>query len=108
MVGLELNWDDVERLYDAAGLAPQVSSTASRIAVPVYRSGEQIGKATSTTWSPALKKMLALASISTPHARPDTELQMEITVEAVRHKVRARVCELPFFHPARKTATPPL
>ncbi|HXO88451.1 MAG TPA: aminomethyltransferase family protein, partial [Candidatus Acidoferrales bacterium] len=53
LVGLELNWDDVERLYDAAGLAPQVSSTASRIAVPVYRSGEQIGKATSTTWSPA-------------------------------------------------------
>ncbi|MGB9067666.1 MAG: aminomethyltransferase family protein [Candidatus Acidiferrales bacterium] len=108
LVGLELNWDDVERLYDAAGLAPQVSSTASRIAVPVYQSGEQIGKATSTTWSPALKKMLALASVSTPHARPDTELRMEITVEAVRHKVRARVRELPFFHPARKTATPPL
>jgi aminomethyltransferase len=108
LVGLELNWDDVERLYDATGLAPQVSSTASRVAVPVYRSGAQIGKATSTTWSPALKKMIALASISSPQARPGTELQMEITVEAVRHKVRANVRELPFFHPARKTATPPL
>jgi aminomethyltransferase len=108
LVGLELNWDDVERLYDATGLAPQVSSTASRVAVPVYRSGAQIGKATSTTWSPALKKMIALASLSSPQARPGTELQMEITVEAVRHKVRARVRELPFFNPARKTATPPL
>jgi aminomethyltransferase len=108
LVGLELNWDDVERLYDATGLAPQVSSTASRVAVPVYRSGAQIGKATSTTWSPALKKMIALASISSPQACPGTELQMEITVEAVRHKVRANVRELPFFHPARKTATPPL
>ena len=108
LVGLQLNWDDVERLYDATGLAPQVSSTASRIAVPVYHSGAQIGKATSTTWSPALKKMIALASISSPHARPGTELQMEITVEAVRHKVRANVRELPFINPARKTATPPL
>jgi aminomethyltransferase len=105
LVGLELNWDDVERLYDATGLAPQVSSTASRIAVPVYRSGAQIGKATSTTWSPVLKKMIALASISSPHARLGTELQMEITVEAVRHKVRATVRELPFFNPPRKTAT---
>jgi aminomethyltransferase len=108
LVGLELNWDDVERLYDATGLAPQVSSTASRVAVPVYRSGSQIGKATSSTWSPALKKMIALASISSAHAGPGTELQMEITVEAVRHKVRANVRELPFFNPARKTATPPL
>jgi aminomethyltransferase len=108
LVGLELNWDDVERLYDATGLAPQVSSTASRIAVPVYCSGAQIGKATSTTWSPVLKKMLALASISIPHARPGTELQMEITVEAVRHKVRTNVRELPFFNPPRKTATPAL
>jgi glycine cleavage system T protein (aminomethyltransferase) len=108
LVGLELHWDDVERLYDKAGLAPQVSSTASRVAVPVYRSGAQIGKATSTSWSPALKKMIALASISSPHARPGTELQMEITVEAVRHKVRSHVRELPFFNPARKTATPSL
>jgi glycine cleavage system T protein (aminomethyltransferase) len=108
LVGLELNWDDVERLYDATGLAPQVSSTASRIAVPVYRHGAQIGKATSTTWSPALKKMIALANILSSHAHPGTELQIEITVEAVRHKVRASVRELPFFHAARKTATPPL
>jgi aminomethyltransferase len=33
-------------------LAPQVASTASRVSVPVYRDGLQVGKATSTTWSP--------------------------------------------------------
>ena len=33
--------------------------------------------------------MIALASVSRAHAAPGTELQMEITVEAVRHKVRA-------------------
>ena len=106
LAGLDINWDDVERLYDSIGLAPQVSSTASRVAVPVYRRGFQVGKATSTTWSPSLKRMIALASIEREHAAPRTELQMEVTVEAVRHKVRATTRELPFFNPPRKTAPP--
>jgi aminomethyltransferase len=106
LAGLDINWDDVERLYDAVGLAPQVTSTASRVAVPVYRGGLQIGKATSTTWSPTLKKMIALATLNREHATPGTELQMELTVEAARHKVRAIVRELPFFNPPRKIATP--
>jgi aminomethyltransferase len=106
LMGLDIHWDDVERLYDAIGLAPQVQSTASRVAVPVYWGGLQVGKATSTTWSPSLKKMIALASLHREHAAAGTELQMELTVEAVRHRVRATTRELPFFNPARKTATP--
>jgi aminomethyltransferase len=106
LMGLDINWDDVERLYDAIGLAPQVPGTTSRVPVPVYRGGLQVGKATSTTWSPTLKKMIALASIKREHAAAGTELQMELTVEAVRHKVRATTRELPFLNPARKTATP--
>ena len=106
LMGLEINWDDIERLYDAAGLAPQVPTTASRVAVPVYRGGLQIGKATSTTWSPTLKKMIALASLDRNHAAPGTELQIEVTVEAVRHRARAKVVPLPFFNPPRKMATP--
>jgi len=108
LVGLDINWDDVERLHDAMGLAPQVPSTASRVAVPIYRGGTQIGKATSTTWSPTLKKMIALASVRRECAHPGTELEMELTIEAVRHKARATVRQLPFFNPARKTAAPAL
>lgn len=106
LAGLDINWDDIERLYDSIGLAPQVPSTASRVAVPVYRGGFQVGKATSTTWSPSLKRMIALASIRREHAVAGTELQMEVTVEAVRHRVRATTRELPFFNPPRKTAPP--
>jgi aminomethyltransferase len=107
LMGLELNWEDIERLYDAVGLPPQVPATASRVAVPVYRGGLQVGKATSTTWSPTLKKMIALASLDRHHAAPETELQIEFTVESTRHKARASVKPLPFFNPARKTTTPP-
>ncbi len=107
IVGLEIDWNEVEKLYDAAGLAPAVSATASRIATPVYRNGRQVGKATSTTWSPVLKRMIALASIERPHFADGTEVQFEMTVEAVRHRVAARVTKTPFFNPPRKTATPP-
>ncbi len=64
LVGLEINWNEVESLYDKVGMAPQVPSMASRTAVPVYRGGRVVGKATSTTWSPTLKKMIALACVN--------------------------------------------
>ncbi len=106
LVGLEIDWTEVESLYQAVGLPPQVPSTASRVAVPVYRDRAQVGKATSTTWSPILKKLIALGSVTVPHAVPGTRLQIEVTVEAVRHRVTAKVVPLPFFNPPRKTALP--
>jgi aminomethyltransferase len=79
---------------------------ASRTAVPVYRGGRQVGKATSTTWSPTLKKMIALACVSREHSAAGTTLSMEMTVEAARHTVSAKVVAMPFFNPPRKTAVP--
>jgi aminomethyltransferase len=104
LVGLEINWNEVEALYEKIGMAPQVPSTASRVAVPVYRGGRQVGKATSTTWSPTLKRMIALASISRESATLGSTLSMELTVEASRKTVSAKVAPLPFFNPPRKTA----
>ena len=106
LVGLEINWNEVEALYDKMGMAPQVASTASRVAVPVYHSGRHVGKATSTTWSPTLKKMIALACVNRDRSTVGSTLQIEMTVEAVRHTVSARVVALPFFNPPRKTAIP--
>ena len=104
IVGLDISWPAVEKLYDSIGLPPQVSSAASRTAVPVYRNGRQVGRATTTTWSPVLKKLIALATVSAPHFAEGTALEFEITVEAVRHRVPAIVVKTPFFSPARKTA----
>jgi aminomethyltransferase len=105
-VGLEIDWPEVEARYETFGLTPAAPSQASRVAVPVYCGEKQVGKATSTTWSPVLKKMIALASIETPHAKIGTRLQIEITIEAMRQKVTAKVVKMPFFNPARKTAVP--
>ncbi len=106
LVGLEIDWNEVEAIYEKIGMAPQVPSMASRVAVPVYRGGRQIGKATSTTWSPTLKKMIALACVGREHSSIGTTLHMEMTVEAERKTVAAKVVPLPFFNPPRKTAVP--
>jgi aminomethyltransferase len=108
VVGLEIEWTEVERIYEQLGLPPTVGATASRIAVPVYRGSRQVGKATSTTWSPVLKKMIALATIDRPHHAEGSVLQIEVTVEAVRHQVSAKVVPTPFFNPRRKMTTPPV
>jgi aminomethyltransferase len=105
--GLRLDWDAIERLYDAAGLAPAVAATTSRTAVPVYQGKRQVGKATSSVWSPVLKQMIALATLDRPHHADGARVEMELTIEAVRHRVPAIVVPTPFFNPARKTATPP-
>jgi aminomethyltransferase len=105
IVGLEVDWNSVERIYEDIGLAPAMPSAASRAAVPVYKQG-QIGKATSTTWSPSLKKLIALATIDSGYTKAGADVEMEMTVEAVRHRVAARVVKTPFFNPKRKTATP--
>jgi aminomethyltransferase len=106
IVGLEIDWPAVERLYENVGLPPAVSAIASRVAIPVFKDGAQVGKATSSTWSPTLKKMIALATIDRRYARAGSKLQFEITVEAVRHRVPATVVKTPFFNPKRKIATP--
>ncbi len=84
IVGLEIDWTEVEKLYEAVGLPPAVSPIASRVAVPVFRNG-------------TVKREFAKAS---------TEIEVEITVEAIRHRVRARVTKTPFYNPKQKTAIP--
>ena len=106
IVGLEIDWPHVESFYEEAGLPPAVSPMASRVAVPVFKEGMQIGKATTSTWSPTLKKMIALATVRREFSKPGTKVQFEITVEAVRHQVPATVVKTPFFNPKHKTATP--
>jgi aminomethyltransferase len=106
IVGLEIDWPEVERLYEHVGLPPAVSPIASRVSVPVFKDGTHVGKATSSTWSPTLKKMIALATVKRAYTKPGTPLQFEVTVEAKRHRVRATVVKTPFFNPKRKTATP--
>ena len=107
IVGLDVHWSEVETLYERYGLPPVAPSAASRSAVPVMSGGRQVGRATTTAWSPTLKRLIALATIDAPHYKTGTAVRIEITIEGIRHFVGATVVATPFFHPPRKTATPP-
>jgi aminomethyltransferase len=106
LVGLEVDWGEITDLHEKHRLTPAAPAQASRVHVPVYSGNRQVGRATSTTWSPVLKKMIALASIETAHSKLGTRLQIEVTIEAVREKASAMAVKLPFFNPARKTKVP--
>jgi aminomethyltransferase len=70
------------------------------------RGRHQIGRATTTAWSPALKRLIALATLDAPHYAPGTRVDFEVTVDARRLTASATVARTPFFDPARKTACP--
>jgi len=103
-VGLDVDWDSLERLYAAVKLPPRLPSAAWRVSVPVFAYGRQVGYATSGSWSPLLKKYIALAHVPANYAAPGTELEMEVTVEHFRRRALARVTKTPFFNPERKRA----
>ena len=102
LVGLQLDWYDIEGLYDAQGLPPAISPVVDRSRVPVFDGDRQVGRATSHGWSPILKQAIALASVPPQHEAVGTRLAVEWTVEGRRGRVGATVVELPFLDLERK------
>ena len=103
-VGIEVEWNSLERLYAEFGLATRLPNATWRMSVPLYAGGEQVGYCTSGGWSPLLKKYIALAHVPARWAAPGTALEMEVTVEHRRKRAAAQVVKKPFFDPPRKRA----
>ena len=111
IVGLDYNWPDIEALYNSYGLPPEVGSMAWRDSIPIYadkNKRKQIGYATSGTWSPILKKYIALATLEKKYEKIGSDVHIEYTVEHVRHTVRATMRDHQFYNPERKKSNPNL
>jgi aminomethyltransferase len=109
IVGLDINWPELEELFYKRGLPPVMGSHAWRSSVPLYTDKSrnvQAGYATSGTWSPIIKKNIALATVQKQYEKIGSELQFEVMVEHKRYTVSAIVTKTQFFNPARKTSTP--
>lgn len=102
LVGLEVDYETLERVYLDAGLPINLPMVAWRSDIPVYAGGRQIGYATSGVWSPLLKKYIVMAHLEAAQARPDNQVFLEVTVDHKRRLTRAKVTPLPFFDPERK------
>ncbi len=104
LVGMTIDYESIERLYEAQDLPIAVSTTTWREQRPVYSRGRQVGRATSGTWSPTLKRHIALASVEPAFEAVGSSLELEWTVEGRRGRAAAEVVPLPFFDPPRKRA----
>lgn len=102
LVGLELEWAGIEGLFAKHDLAPAVSPMVHRDPVPVYKEGKQVGRATSITWGPTIKKMVGFGSVDKRYERIGTRLSVEWSVEGERGKVAATVVPMPFLDLERK------
>jgi aminomethyltransferase len=102
LVGLEIDWEGLEREYASAGLPPQIPGMAVRGSIPVYQAQRQVGYASTSTWSPVLKKYIALVHLERPCYEPGTRVEIEITVEHHRRRAPATVVALPFYDPEWK------
>ena len=105
-VGVEIEWSELESHYRNAGLAPGLPSTASRTSTPLYYNKQQVGYSTSATWSPILKRYIALAHIKSDYSQIGTELEFEIKVEHFKKTTKAQIVNTPFFNPERKRSCP--
>ena len=104
LVGLQLDWYDIEGLFSAQGLPPAISPIVDRSPRPVLVGGRQVGRATSVGWSPILKQAIALASVPPSHEPLGSRVDVEWTVEGRRGRVAGTVVELPFLDLERKRA----
>jgi len=102
LMGFEVDWEGMEPLFARVGLPPQIPAMAVRGSLPVLHAGRQVGYASTSTWSPVLKKYIALVHLQRPHYEPGTRLTIEITVEHKRLHAPGKVVKLPFYEPEWK------
>ena len=84
---------------DVAGKKPAVDSF-------LYAGKKEIGRTTSATWSPVLKRNIALASVDSAYAADGTELQADIwhnkELKIERIMAPCRVVSRRFYDPSRR------
>ena len=102
LMGLEVEWNGMERLFADVGLPPQIPGMAIRASLPVFIGTVQVGYASTAAWSPLLKKYIALAHLQKPYYAAGTDMRLEVTVEHHRQHTPAKVVKLPFYEPAWK------
>lgn len=103
--GIEIDWLDLEARFGKHGLPPELPHGVWREPHCIYDTGGlQVGYASSGSWSPLMKKNLALVTLKPGYDRPGQPLLIEWMVEFQRVLLECKVVPPPFFDPERKKA----
>lgn len=104
-VGLLVDWQDYNRLYNEAGLIPPKDETPLDYESMLYDDkGERAGYATSLMYSPMLQRHIAMARVRPDLGAVGSRVNLELTINHEYQTVAADVAKLPLFNPPRKTA----
>jgi aminomethyltransferase len=106
-IGLEVDVPALERAHAEFGMPLQLPYTSWNDEIPLYRDGAQqqhIGRATSGTWSPILKKYVVIGRVEAADCKIGSQVYIEIRIEGKRFSIPATVVPMPFFDPPRKKA----
>ena len=108
MTGLVVDWEDYDRLHADAGLITPKDPIPLPWESMLYdiESGDQVGYATTLMYSPVLQRHIGLARLQPTHAKSDTDVHVEVTIDHEYQRARAKTARVPLFNPERKTATP--
>ena len=102
LVGLELDLNVFEDAYLDLGYPIEHPLRAWRHVTPLTRKRETIGRATSGTFSPLLKRSIALGFLPVKHAEVGSTVGIEWQIEETRRSIPATVVPLPFLDLPRK------
>lgn len=104
LVGLQIDHVAYGRAHEERGLTTPYPFIPWRAVVPIFHGDEQVGYATCGTWSPTLKRYIALAQVRRDAAAPGSVLRIDLMVDRSRQPFAAEVVGIPFFNPERKRA----
>ena len=97
LVGLEIDWPQIVTAYTGQGLLPEISPRVRWDTLPAFLEDRRIGRATSITWSPTLRRMIGFASLETAYAKKGANLKIHWPVGTGSSQITAKVVELPFI-----------
>ena len=105
MIGLEVDYRQIEDEYSKRGMPSLISPKVNRRPNDIHeREGEKIGFATAVTWSPNLNKMIGFAHIRTELAAAGKQVDLMWDILGEKAAINATLVPLPFVPFHRSTA----
>jgi aminomethyltransferase len=103
-VGVMVDWQSWDRLYNERGLIPPKDHTPQHGGMMLYDDKlERIGYVPSFFYSPIIQRHIGLARVRPEHASVGSPVGLEVTIDHRYDVVDATVARLPFYNPPRKT-----
>ncbi len=98
LVGLDIDWRSIVELHLDRGVPPNVSPRVRWEALALVDGNARIGRASSVTWGPTVRKLIGFGHVEKRFAEPGTMVSVEWPVESGGSGlVDAEVVTLPFL-----------